>query len=160
MKVENSGKIMERMKKEYERSERKDRWRVLAGRNPKDRYDMFISSEDKVWQLKTEYVAPFEVVGVGCSQGKLDDDIARMMSKGSRVPFGLISPLRKDLAIAMAGTQQYSSDAVETMSKDYISSKQAKLDEKLDRELEKLMENASFRKRYRGYKDYARRSYV
>ena len=45
------------------------------------------------------------------------------------------------------------------MARYYASDKQAELEEKLDEELEKLMQNPNFRKEYERYKERSKRPY-
>ncbi len=83
------------------------------------------------------------------------------MGMGAPVPFGLISPQKKpNLAIVLAGVQQYSSDSTHTLCKEYISEKQAKLDDKLDMEIERLSGDPVLRRKYREQKERESKSYL
>jgi hypothetical protein len=153
MGIASSAEITRALKEQWDRSKQKAGWRVLTGRNYKGRYDMFISNPERLWQLKFELTGQNEAVGFGMDVGKLDDEIERLMRAGSPVPFGLISPQKAELAIIMAGVQQYSSDSTQTLCTEYISRAQAKLDEHLDCELERLDAEPQFRRRHREQKE-------
>ncbi|RLG34803.1 hypothetical protein DRN97_01530 [Methanosarcinales archaeon] len=161
MGVKSSAEITRILKEKWDKSKDKEDWRVLTGRNPKGRYDMFISSPERIWQLKMELTGSNEAIGFGLEVGKMDDELKKLLRIGAPVPFGLISPQKKpDLAIIMAGIQQYSSDSTYTLCKEYISEKQAKLDEKLDREIERMSSDPISRRKYKEQKERETRSYL
>ncbi|MBN1455270.1 MAG: hypothetical protein JW945_03335 [Methanomicrobia archaeon] len=160
MGIQTSTEITRLLKERWDRSKQRADWRVLSGCNPKGRHDMFISSPDHLWQLKFEQTGSSEAIGFGLDVGTLDEELKALMSRGSPVPFGLIAPQKADLAIIMAGVQQYSSDTTQKLCKEYISGEQARLDEKLDRELERLQTEPGFRRRYREQKERERIPYV
>ena len=160
MEIQSSGDITRILKEKWDKSKNKKEWRVLTGRNHKGRYDLFISSPDRLWQLKFEQIGGNEAIGVGLEAGKIDDEIKELMNMGAPVPFGLISPQKADLAIIIAGIQQYSSYSTDTLCKEYISKEQAKLDEKLDQELEQMVSDPVFRRRYKEQKERERIPYL
>jgi hypothetical protein len=161
MGIKSSDEITRILKEKWDKSKDKKEWGVLAGRNPKGRYDMFVSSPERIWQLKIEQTGDNEAIGFGLEVGKIDDELKELMRVGAPVPFGLISPQKKpDLAIIMAGVQQYSSDSTYTLCKEYISEKQAKLDDKLDREIERISSDPLSRRRYKEQKERESRSYL
>ncbi|MHC1635818.1 MAG: hypothetical protein ACXQTS_04225 [Candidatus Methanospirareceae archaeon] len=160
MRIKSSADIARMLKKEWDKSENKEEWRVLTGRNPKGRYDMFISSDEKLWQIKIEPIGDYEVIGVGMEVCKMEEEIREIMSKGSPVPFGIISPQKRNLAIIIAGIQNYSSDSAYQLCKEYISDKQAKLDRKLDKEIERMKRDPTLREWYEDYKERERRAYI
>jgi hypothetical protein len=160
MEIQASADITRTLKEKWDKSRNKKEWKVLTGRNPKGRYDMFISNPERFWQLKFEQIGSNEAIGVGFEAGKIDDEIKELMSMGSSVPFGLISPQQVDLAIIIAGIQQYSSYSTDMLCKDYISKEQAKLDEKLDQELERMGSDPAFRRRYKEQKERERIPYL
>ena len=161
MGIQSSAEITRTLKEKWDKSKDKSEWRVLTGQNhKKGRYDMFISSPERFWQLKFEQTGGTEALGFGLDVGKIDADIKRLMRMGAPIPFGLISPQKAELAIIMAGIQQYSSDTTQTLCKEYISGKQAKLDEKLDREIERMQADPVFRRRYREQKERERLPYL
>ncbi|MBA5942571.1 MAG: hypothetical protein H0M93_04535 [Methanophagales archaeon] len=160
MGIESSAEITRIVKEKWDKSKDKADWRVLSGRNYKGRYDMFISSPERIWQLKVEQTGSNEATGFGMEVGKIDDEIRELMKIGAPVPFGLISSQKDDLAIIMAGIQQYSSDTTHTFCTDYVSDAQAKLDEKLDREIARMSSDPVFRRRYREQRERESRSYL
>jgi hypothetical protein len=160
MAIQSSTEITRALKEKWDKSKDKRDWRVLTGRNHKGRYDMFISSPERMWQLKFEQTGGNEAIGFGLDVGKIDDEIKKLMNVGAPVPFGMISPQKADLAIIMAGIQQYSSDSTHVLCKDYISKEQAKLDEKLDREIERMSSDSVFRRRYKEQKERESKSYL
>lgn len=160
MGIKTSAEITQILKGKWDKSKNRGDWRVLSGRNPKGRYDMFISNPEHIWQIKFEHTGCNEAIGFGCEVGKIDDEIRKLMGGGAPVPFGLISPQKADPAIIMAGMQQYSSDSANALSKDYISEKQAKLDEKLDLEIERMNSDPRLRRRYREQKERERTPYL
>ena len=160
MGIQTSAELTRVLKERWDRSKQRGDWRVLSGRNPKGRHDMFVSSPDRIWQLKFEQTGGSEAIGFGLDVGKLDEELKALMGRGSPVPFGLIAPQKADLAIIMAGVQQYSSDTTDRLCKEYISGEQARLDEKLDLELERLQAEPDFRRRYREQKERERIPYV
>jgi hypothetical protein len=160
MEIQASADITRTLKEKWDKSRNKREWKVLTGRNPKGRYDMFISNPERFWQLKFEQIGSNEAIGVGCEAGKIDEEIKELMSMGSSIPFGLISPQQVDLAIIIAGIQQYSSYSTDMLCKDYISKEQAKLDEKLDQELERMGSDPAFRRRYKEQKERERIPYL
>jgi len=160
MEIQSSADITRTLKEKWDKSKNKKEWRVLTGRNHKGRYDLFISSPDRIWQLKFEQIGENEAIGFGLEAGTIDDEIKALMSMGAPVPFGLISPQKADLAIIIAGIQQYSSYSTDRLCRDYISKEQAKLDEKLDQELERIGSDPVFRRRYKEQKERERIPYV
>jgi len=93
--------------------------------------------------------------------GKPDEDIRKLFRHGAPVPFGLVSPqVKNNLAIIMAGIQLYSSDSAYKLCNEYISDKQAELDERLDREIERMKSNPLLRHRYREQKERERLLYL
>ena len=160
MGIQSSADLTRTLKEKWDHSKDKKEWKVLTGQNHKGRHDMFISSPERIWQLKFEQTGNNEALGFGLDVGKIDEDIKRLMGMGAPIPFGLISPQKTELAIIMAGIQQYSSDTTHTLCKEYISGKQAKLDEKLDQEIERMSADPVFRRRYREQKERERLPYL
>jgi len=161
--IKSSAEILEILKRRWDRSKEGDRheWRVLSGRNPRGRYDLFISSPERVWQLKIEQTGNNEAIGFGLDVGKPDEDIKKLFRHGAPVPFGLVSPqVNKNLAIIMAGIQLYSSDSAYKLCNEYVSDKQAELDERLDREIERMKSDPLLRRRYREHKEGERMLYL
>lgn len=152
--------LMKEMKNRYDKNPMN--WRVLTGLDSKNRYDTFISSGDKrLWQIKTEQVSRNEIIGTGMKVAKMDEEIEKIMKAGASVPFGIISPQSKNLAIIMAGIQQYSSSSTDQLKREHVSSKQAKLQFELEKEVESMINrDPSMSKKYKAYKDLQNKSYI
>ncbi|MCS4542069.1 MAG: hypothetical protein HY929_07100 [Euryarchaeota archaeon] len=161
MDIKPTNEIMRELLRLYRKSKSKESWQVITGRNPKGRYDTFISADDKLWQLETEPIGSMEFIGVGSEITNVDEDIRKIMRTGSPVPFGIISPQRGKFSIIMAGIEQYSSDSVHLLRKEYFSEEQIKLEEKLNQELKRLVNrNPSFARKYKEQKEHESKSYM
>ncbi len=161
--IKPSTEIVKLLKKQWDRSKEIERceWRVLSGRNQKGRYDLFISTPERIWQLKLEQTGDNKAIGFGLEIGKPDDDLNKLFMCGAPAPFGLVSPAAgDDLAIVVAGIQQYSSESTYKLCRNYISDKQAELDERLDCEIERMKSNPLLRYQYREQKEREMRSYL
>ncbi|MGQ9723392.1 MAG: hypothetical protein ACUVXA_18970 [Candidatus Jordarchaeum sp.] len=159
MSAKTIDEVMLELKKLYDRSKEREKWRVLTGRNPKDSYDTFITTDKYLWQLKSEFIGPGQAVGVGSNVRRIDDEIRKVVNEGTPTPFGMLVPQNREVAIILAGIQKYSSESVDKLARYYASDKQSELEEKLDEELEKLMQNPNFRKEYERYKERSKRPY-
>ncbi len=160
MSVRPIDEIMQELKKQYDKSKHKEQWRVLTGRNPDDTYDTFITTDRSLWQIKSEFIGPGQAVGVGSNIRRIDDEIRKVVNQGTPVPFGMLVPQSREIAIILAGIQTYSSESVSRLARYHVSDRQSELEEKLDEELEKLMQNPNFRREYLRYKERSRRLYV
>jgi hypothetical protein len=56
--------------------------------------------------------------------------------------------------------QTYSSDSSNLLCKEHLSGKQAELEQKLNSQVDRMMEDPSFRKKYREHKDRLQRAYL
>ncbi|VVB92192.1 Uncharacterised protein [uncultured archaeon] len=159
MAIKNVSSLMGTMKKSYDKSRDKSRWRVLAGMN-REYHDTFIGGESKLWQIKSEEVKPGEFVAVGAEVSRYDNDLEKIMKDGSPVPFGTMTPQNRGISIVMGGIQTYSSDSSNLLCKELLSNKQAALEQKLKFQVNKMMDDPSFRKKYNEHKDRLRRAYI
>jgi hypothetical protein len=157
--VKSIDEIMSELKKQYDRSQHQELWRVLTGRNSKDTYDTFITTDKNLWQIKSEFIAPGQAVGVGSNVRRIDDEIRKVVNQGTPVPFGMLVPQTREIAIILAGIQNYSSESVDKLARHHFSDKQSELDEKLNEELEKLLQNPDLRKEYKRHKERSARPY-
>ena len=82
------------------------------------------------------------------------------MKNGSPMPFGTVTPLNKKISVIMAGMQMYSSDSSNLLSREHLSSKQAELEQKLKQQVDFMMEDLSFKRKYIEHKDRLRRAYL
>ncbi len=159
MMILNISSLMKIIKERYEKSKDKSSWRVLHGMH-RNYYDTFIAGDNNLWQIKSEEVSPGEFIAVGSRISSFDDELGKIMKSGSQVPFGSITPVSKELSIIMAGIQTYSSDSSSLLCKEYFSSKQVALEEKLRSQVNKMMDNPVFRRRYIEHKDRLRKAYI
>ncbi len=159
MSVQSISTLMGTLKKRYDKSRDKPGWRVLQGMNGRY-YNTFVGGDKNLWQIKSEEVTNGEYVAVGGKVSSCDEELEKIMSDGSPVPFGSITPVGKKLSVIMAGMQVYSSDSSSLLCRDYLSNKQAALEEKLKSQVEKMKDDPAFRKRYSEHKDRLRRAYL
>lgn len=140
MPVKAIGDLLLEMKKRYEKEPRG--WRVLSGRADQGFFDTFVLHRDRLWQMKTEPVNPFEAIGVGVTHRHVDEGLYnRVMQEGKPLIFQIIAPQRKGV-IAAQGIQRYSDESTSKL-RWVLSDKQ----EQLDRELDETMRQIS-RKRF------------
>lgn len=123
-------------------------WRVLRGRDSKGHYDTYIAQGTKrLWQMKTEFKTPYRHVGVGALVARnIDEEISRIMDKGSTLPIGEIYP-QKDYAIITLGLAKYSPESTVSL-KGILSSNQEKLERSLSENLNKLLHREGMLKEY------------
>ncbi len=159
MSVMNVSDLMGRLKRSYDKSKDKPGWVVLQGMN-RGFYDTFIAGENQLWQIKSEEIGPGEMVAVGLKASRFDEDLGKIMRTGSPVPFGTVTPMTWKLSIIMAGMQTYSSESSNLLCKEYLSGKQASLEQKLREQVEKMKDDPAFRKKYTEHKDRTRRAYL
>ena len=91
---------------------------------------------------------------------RFDEDLEKIMQNGSPVPFGTVTPLDNKISVIMAGMQTYSSDSSNLLCKELLSGKQAELELKLNAQVDHMMEDPTFRKKYREHKDRLQRAYL
>lgn len=159
MAVKNVSSLMGNLKKAYDKSKDKSGWRILTGVN-REYNDTFIAGDKVLWQIKSEEVRPGEFVGVGTKVSNFDEDLEKIMKNGSPVPFGTVTPIDMKISVIMAGMQTFSSDSSNQLCKEHLSSKQAKLEHKLKQQVDLMMEDTSFRRKYLEHKDRLRRAYI
>ncbi|HID60484.1 MAG TPA: hypothetical protein EYP46_01315 [Hadesarchaea archaeon] len=142
MSVRSLAEIMEEMRKRYKRyPELCRKWRVLAGSDEYGFSDLFFYAPKLgVWQIKGDLKSPYELVGAGArvSARKVDDEIRKLMEKGTPMPFGLISPHPelKDRAIIAAGLGRYQETTKQL--KEHLTSRERRVDAELRKRIEKL----------------------
>lgn len=159
MAVESIGTLMGNLKKAYDKSKNKSRWCVLHGLN-KEYSDTFIAGDNDLWQIKSEEVGQGEFVAAGTRVSRFDSDLEKIMGNGSPVPFGTVTPVSTRISVIMAGMQIYSSDSSNLLCREHLSSKQAALEQKLKDQLNEMMDNPSFRKKYREHKERLGAAYI
>jgi hypothetical protein len=145
MGVKPAERIMEEIKKVYDRNQ--NDWKVLRARDKLGHYDTYISHKGYLWQLKTEFKAPYQPIGVGSRiSRRIDDEIESILSKGDVMAFGEIYR-SLDRAIIALGLGHSSQKAANQMKK-IISSKQENLERELTSSLRKLLHKEGICKEY------------
>ncbi len=159
MAVKNISTLVGGLKEAYDKSKNKSSWRVLQGMN-REYYDTFIAGDNNLWQVKSEEVSPGELIAVGMKIARMDGDLEKIMRCGSPVPFGTVTPQHGRPSIIMAGIQTYSSDSSKLLCSEYLSGKQVALEQKLKGQVDKMLDDPAFRKKYSEHKDRVRRAYL
>lgn len=159
MKVESVSSVMENLKDSYVKSKNKKSWRILQGMN-KDYYDTFIAGDKNLWQIKSEEVSAGENIAVGAKISSFDEELEKIMKRGSPIPFGMVTPIRDRFSIIMSGVQNFSSESSNMLCKEMLSSKQAALEQELQGQVESMKDDKSFRRKYLEHKDRLRRAYL
>ncbi|HMB44205.1 MAG TPA: hypothetical protein VKL21_00130 [Candidatus Methanoperedens sp.] len=159
MVIKSVSSLMGNLKQSYDKSKDKSGWHVLSGIN-REYNDTFIAGDKKLWQIKSEEVRPGESVAVGMKVSKFDEDLEKIMKNGSPVPFGTVTPIDKKISVIMAGMQTFSSDSSNQLCKEHLSSKQVELEVKLKQQVDLMMDDRSFRRKYLEHKDRLRRAYL
>jgi hypothetical protein len=159
MTIKSVSAIVASLKESYDKSKDKSSWRVLQGMD-RDFYNTFIAGDKNLWQVKSEEVTTGEMVAVGMRIARMDEELEKIMKQGSPVPFGNVTPQRNKPSIVMAGIQTYSSDSSNLLCREFLSGKQAALEQKLKGQVEKMKDDPVFRKKYNEHKDRMRRAYL
>ncbi len=159
MAIKSVSSLMGNMKRSYDKSKDKSGWRVLSGNN-REYNNTFIAGDKKLWQIKSEEITPGESVAVGMKVSKFDEDLEKIMKNGSHIPFGTVTPIDRKISVIMAGMQTFSSDSSNQLSKEHLSSKQVELEVRLKQQVDLMMDDRSFRRKYLEHKDRLRRAYI
>ncbi|GFO98123.1 putative uncharacterized protein [groundwater metagenome] len=159
MVIKSVSSLVGNLKNSYDKSKDKSSWRVLQGMD-RDHYNTFIAGDRNLWQIKSEEITTGEMVAVGTRIARMDEELEKIMSRGSPVPFGTVTPQRSKPSIVMAGVQMYSSDSSSLLCREFLSSKQAALEQKLKDQVDKMKDDPAFRKKYNEHKDRMRRAYL
>ncbi len=159
MAIRSVSDLMGNLKKTYDKSKDKPGWRVLSGMN-REYHDTFIAGDNNLWQIKSEEVKPGEFVAVGTRVSRHDEELEKIMKNGSPVPFGTMTPMDRKISIIMAGVQTYSSDSSNLLCREHLSGKQDALEQKLKQQVNKMMDDPGFRKKYNEHKDRLGRAYL
>jgi len=159
MAIKSVSALVGDLKEKYDKSKNKSSWRVLQGMD-RDHYNTFIAGDRNLWQIRSEEVTAGEMVAVGMRIARMDEELEKIMKQGSPVPFGNVTPQRNKPSIVMAGIQTYSSDSSSLLCREFLSSKQAALENKLKNQVDKMKDDPAFRKKYNEHKDRLRRAYL
>jgi hypothetical protein len=159
MAIKSVSTLVGSLKEKYDKSKDRSSWRVLQGMD-RDHYNTFIAGDRNLWQIRSEEVTAGEMVAVGMRIARMDEELEKIMKRGSPVPFGNVTPQRNKPSIVMAGIQTYSSDSSSLLCREFLSGKQAALEQKLKGQVEKMKDDPAFRKKYIEHKDRLRRAYL
>ena len=159
MAVKSISTIVGTLKEKCDKSKDRSTWRVLQGMD-RDHYNTFIAGDRNLWQIRSDEVTAGELVAVGMRVARMDEELEKIMKQGSPVPFGNVTPQRNKPSIIMAGIQTYSSDSSSLLCREFLSGKQAALEEKLKHQVEKMKDDPVFRKKYMEHKERLRRAYL
>jgi hypothetical protein len=142
--------FMRYLKAKYDESERKQDWRALTGRDHvRVINDSFIFTDRKVYQIKSEEIAPRKVAAVAREVGGPSPDMLELLKGGAPMPFSVLSRTSDAYSVIMFGMQQYSSDIADLLKIEYYQSKQDALLRDLKRKVDVLLENPEYRSSYR-----------
>ncbi len=159
MPVKSISTLVGTLKEKYDKSKDRSTWRVLQGMD-RDHYNTFIAGDRNLWQIRSDEVTAGELVAVGMRVARMDEELDKIMRQGSPVPFGNVTPQRNKPSIVMAGIQTYSSDSSSLLCREFLSGKQAALEEKLKHQVETMKDDPVFRKKYVEHKERLRRAYL
>lgn len=121
MDVLSPSEVMESMLRHYRK--RRRGWRMLTGVDSSGFHDIyFCAPGSRVWQIKGEFVGPWEFVGAGARiRGrKIDEEISLLASFGKPLQFGMVSahPRRNDSVIVASGVGRFLEERSVTLSGD------------------------------------------
>lgn len=146
--------FMRYLKACFDKSERKQDWRALTGRNHvSSNYDTFIFTDQRVFQIKAAEVAPHRMAAVAREVGGPSQDMLEMIKGGAPIPLSVISRSPNAYSVIMFGMQQYSSDIADLFRQEYYSSKQDALERELERRVKVFMDRPEFRASHRDLKE-------
>jgi hypothetical protein len=137
------------LKAQFDRSERRQDWRALTGRNHvSSDYDTFIFTDEKVFQIKAKEVAPKQMAAVAREVGGPSPDLLEVIKGGSPVPLNVMTRSPSAYSVIMFGVQQYSSDISDLLRREYYGSRQDQLDLELERSVKVLLDRPELRRAY------------
>jgi len=136
--IKSLEKILAEIKKEYD----KDRldWRIISGETPFG-LDSFISKEDRAWQLKLDFVRPFEALGLGSKITNIDEKIQeKVREKGVPFLFEMLVPQPKNQWLAAHGLSSHVDKQNMALLKKSVAKEQGPIDLELRKELNHLID--------------------
>jgi hypothetical protein len=154
MEFHGIDEFMRYLKVKFDESERKQDWRALSGRdNISGRYDTYVFTDSRVFQIKAVEVVPQKMAAVAKEVGGSSPDLLDLIKGGAPTPLSVVSRSADLSAVIMFGMQQYSSEISDVLRREYYSSKQDSLKAELDRKVEVMLERPDYRRAYRGLKE-------
>lgn len=154
MEFQGIDEFMLFLKAQFDKSERKQDWRALTGRDHiTSAYDTFIFTDKKVYQLKAKEFAPKKMASVACEVGSASPDLLDLIKVGAPVPLNVISRTPSAYSVIMFGMQQYSSEVSDLLRREYYNSRQDRLESDLNQSLRLLLERPEYRRAYRDLRE-------
>jgi hypothetical protein len=137
--------IMFEIKKKYDK--KPENWSVLRGRDKRGHYDTYILGAEVLWHMKTEWKTPYRPIGVGRKINDFPEKVRHIVEEeGEYFLIGEIYPQPKNSALIAIGIGKYSPTATNSLKR--IISGQDVLEEKMNRELKKLLKKEEMMKEY------------
>lgn len=137
--------IMFEIKKKYDK--KPENWSILRGRDKRGHYDTYILGAEVLWHMKTEWKTPYQPIGVGRKINDFPEKVRHIVEEeGEYFPIGEIYPQAKNSALIAIGIGKYSPIATNSLKR--IISGQDVLEEKMNRELKKLLKKEEMMKEY------------
>ncbi len=131
-------KILAEIKKEYDK-DKKD-WRIISGGDSLG-LDSFIFQHDRAWQLKMDFIRPFEVLGLGSKITKIDEKIQqKVRDKGVPFLFEMLVPQPKNQWLVARGLSSHVDRQNLAKLKNSVTKEYRPIDLELRKELNHLID--------------------
>jgi len=154
MEFHGIDEFMVYLKARFDRSDRRQDWRALTGRDHvTSAYDTFIFTDERVFQVTAKEFVPGKMASVAREVGNPSPDLLELIKGGASVPLNVISRAPSEHSVIMFGIQQYSSEVSDLLRREYYSSRQDQLESDLDRSLDALLDRPEYRRAYRDLRD-------
>ena len=130
--------VLAEIKKEYHKD--KKNWRIISGGSNLG-LDSFIFQENQAWQLKMDFVRPFEVLGLGSKITSIDDKI-QQKAQTSGIPFlfEMLVPQPKNQFLVARGLSAHVDQQNLGKLNKSITEEQGPIDLELRKELNRLID--------------------
>lgn len=130
--------ILAEIKKEYDK-DKKD-WRIISGGDSLS-LDSFILQHDRAWQLKMDFIRPFEVMGLGSKITKIDEKIQqKVRNNGMPFLFEMLVPQPKDQWLVARGLSSHVDQQNLVKLKKSVTKGFGPIDLELRKELDRLID--------------------
>jgi hypothetical protein len=161
MEFHGIDQFMRHLQAKFDECERRHEWRVLTGRDHiRGINDSFIFTDQKVYQIKSEEVAPRKVAAVAREVGGPSPDMLDLIKGGAPIPLSVISRSSDAYSVIMFGMQQYSSDIADLLKLEFYQSKQDELFRDLMRNVDVMLERPEYRSSHRRLKESQERYFA
>lgn len=136
--IKSLEKVLAEIKKEYDK-DKKD-WRIISGGDSLG-LDSFILQQDRAWQLKMDFIRPFEVLGLGSKITKIDEKIQqKVRDNGMPFLFEMLVPQPKDQWLVARGLSSHVDRQNLTTLKKSVKKEYGPIDLELRKELNCLID--------------------